>query len=466
MAVPAPGERRGSPAPFRAGALIVLFAVLGGRSRLLAQDDYYPTKQPTFRIPFQIDPGDRRVVQVILHVSEDLGKTYQQVTTASPGDKGFTFTARHDGWYYFTVQTMDNERRLHPANLDGAQPGLRVLVKTVPPSIKLRPLNNLARGQVGVEWDIRDEALEVNSLRLEYRTAGQLWQDRPIQKVAFGQDKWEPNITGAVEVRMQVRDRAGNLGEATERLTVGGGMQMDHADDPPGGGGNRQQNPDPTAIRKINSTRISLNFKVEDVGPSDVSAIEVWKTKDGRTWQKLPKDADRKPPIVFEVEGEGRYGITLIAKSGVGLGEPPPRPGDTPQIWLEVDLTKPEVSITDVVVGRGPDSGSMTITWTARDANLARQPITLLYATKSEGPWLPIVKNIENTGRYVWRMQTDVPFEFFVRVEAVDEAGNVGQADTRTSVKVDLALPKARVIGIDGIKAEPAPGGYTAPPHP
>src|SRR5256885_106352 len=87
-----------------------------------------------------------------------------------------------------------------------------------------------------------------------------------------------------------------------------------------------------------------------------------------------------------------------------------------------------------------------TTSWKASDKTLSRQPISILYATKLEGPWIavPGATRIENTGRFVWKMQADVPFEFFVRVEASDEASNVGQAETAHSVKVDLSTPRAR----------------------
>src|SRR5207302_9366712 len=113
----------------------------------------------------------------------------------------------------------------------------------------------------------------------------------------------------------------------------------------------------------------------------------------------------------------------------VGVGENTPRPGDLPQIWVEVDLTKPEVRIADVVVGRGPDTGNLAVTWTATDKNLARQPISISYATKLEGPWSPVpgATHIENTGQCVWKMQADVPSEVFVRIAASDVAGNGGQ---------------------------------------
>jgi hypothetical protein len=41
-----------------------------------------------------------------------------------------------------------------------------------------------------------------------------------------------------------------------------------------------------------------------------------------------------------------------------------------------------------------------------------------------------------------------VPYQFYVRVEAVDRAGNVGGDETRKPVIVDLSQPKVQVIGV------------------
>src|SRR5262249_5525290 len=72
---------------------------------------------------------------------------------------------------------------------------------------------------------------------------------------------------------------------------------------------------------------------------------------------------------------------------------------------------------------------------------------------------------------YVWHMGEGVPYQFYVRVEAADQAGNVGHDDTRQAVKVDLALPKARVITVEpapvkALDASPAAGSPDTPPAP
>ncbi len=176
-----------------------------------------------------------------------------------------------------------------------------------------------------------------------------------------------------------------------------------------------------------------------------------WNSK---TWNKLNeydlRNADPQQPkkLTFTVD-EGVYGITLVAKSGVGLGAKPPQLGDRPQAWIEVDMTKPMVQLQNVIVGQGADKGKLTITWSARDKNLKPQPITLSHGETLAGPWTPMAQNLANSGQHVWTMPERVPYQFHVRVEAVDEAGNSGYALTSQLIKVDLSQPKVQILQVE-----------------
>ena len=159
-------------------------------------------------------------------------------------------------------------------------------------------------------------------------------------------------------------------------------------------------------------------------------------------------DANQSKKLNFEVNDEGVYGITLVAKSGVGLGERVPQPGDRPQFWIEVDLTRPLVQIQEIQVGTGIDKGKLTINWSARDKNLGSNPIRLSYAEQPAGPWSPIADKISNSGRHTCGMPDQLPYQFYVKVEATDLAGNVGEAVTLERVKVDSPMPKATIIHV------------------
>lgn len=202
-------------------------------------------------------------------------------------------------------------------------------------------------------------------------------------------------------------------------------------------------------VKLVNATRFDIQYAADDVGKSGLGAVKLWYTLDGRAWHCYGEDEDKKSPFTVEVAGEGTYGFTLVAQSGAGMGDDPPRDGQPPQMWIEVDMTPPAAQVEPPAVGQGPQAGVVTITWTAQDPNLAPKGIKLLFSDQADGPWTTIADKLENTGKYQWKTPSDVPFRFFVRVEARDRAGNVGRADTLRPVFVDLAKPKLKIIGVE-----------------
>jgi hypothetical protein len=408
------------------------------------------TKHTVFSIPFTTDAAGR-LKQIQLYVSRDKGVTWNQVEVISPERQSFKFTAPSDGLYWFAVRTLDLENRFYPTTMDGAHPGLIVFVDTQPPAIRLHGLPS-RDGDVGVEWEVRDENLQPGSIRLEYLLPGGVsWLPLAGNLPASGQRFWSPGTNGTVEVRLHAEDRAGNA--VDEKTTVNPG---------PFTGRNPLPAPDPGAaripegkIRLVNSKRIALNYKIDDKGPSGISAVELWYTQDpqARTWQKYREEDGKtaQPPFVVEVNDEGLYGFTLVVRSGAGLGDRPPQVGDKPQVWVEVDLTKPVVRIENIDVGRGSEAGLLKISWRATDKNLGPTAITLSYAEQAGGSWKPIETNLANTGRYVWKMPPEVPYQFLIRVEAVDRAGNVGGDETPRPVNVDLKQPRGVILEVEPV---------------
>jgi hypothetical protein len=410
------------------------------------------TREAVFRIPFQTDtPG--RLKQVQLYISTDRGQTWRQEAAVLPTERFFDFRAPQDGLYWFSVRTVDLEGRTYPPSMEGARAGLQVVVDTQPPTVRLRALPP-RDGEVGAEWEVRDDNLFPGSLRLEYRHGGGAWVPLASDLVAAGQRWWRPDTNGALEVRLSAEDRAGNRGEDKLTLTPGDASGARPAESPgtPGAAGRSAA----SGVRMVNSKRVALNYEIRDKGPSGVSSVELWFTRDpgGRKWERYSeekcKEEDGKVlPYVVDVHDEGLYGFTLVVKSGVGLGDRPPQVGDQPQVWVEVDLTKPVVRLTSVDVGRGSDTGRLTIRWVARDKNLGPQPIILSYAEQAGGTWKPIAANVDNSGSYVWQMPKDVPYQFLVRVEAADRAGNVGADESPKPVIVDLFHPKGVITAVE-----------------
>ena len=220
---------------------------------------------------------------------------------------------------------------------------------------------------------------------------------------------------------------------------------------PPSGSSNPQFPPGQRP-RMVNSRTFEMDYEIDSVGPSGVAKVELWGTRDGgRTWSSYGTDPDNRSPIRVNVEGEGLYGFRIVVQSGSGLGGLPPRSGDSPELWVAVDLTKPTVRLIDANPGSGPQGGEVLIRWEASDAALANRPITLQFSEKPGGPWSIIAAGLENTGQYAWRPDARVPDSVYLRVEARDEAGNIGAFEATAPVPLERLRPEGKIRGVRSI---------------
>jgi hypothetical protein len=432
-------------------ALLSLTLGLLWAASATATDVFY-LKATTFTVPFKFTGNQQQQIdRVILWVSDNYGKNYRAVAQAAPATGSFQFQAPQQGWYWFTVQAEYKDGRKVPQDASTVQPGLKIFVDTVPPVITLRQAAP-RDGTLAIEWDIRDEYPDLLTLRVDYRpTTGGNWVPLNVAQVPYGTHNWTPTVNAAqYDVRLVISDRAGNQADALIRVAPGFTAQQNPSNPPPVG-----SVPALPRSNMLNTRSIKLTYDVTDKGKSDVVMIEVYATQDTQTWKKVASEVPKSPPcITVNVDKEGRWGFKLIAQSGVGRSEPIPTAGQQPDLWVEIDETKPLVEVQSTDVSGDPKSPRMTIRWTAKDKHLADRPITISYAPGPDGQtWTQLATGLPNDGQYIWPIPTDVAFhQCFIKVEAVDLAGNVGSAQTPKAVIVDLSIPKARVIHF-----EPAP---------
>ncbi len=207
----------------------------------------------------------------------------------------------------------------------------------------------------------------------------------------------------------------------------------------------------------VGGPRFRLKYDIQDAGPDGKPAlVELWVTRNGgRNWSRLGGDEDRVSPFdVYLPDGEGTIGLTLVAQSSMGLGDLPPAPGDRPDIWVEIDSTPPRVFLYPPQIGRDQHAGKIAIAWRAEDPHLGAKAVSLFWRPDRPGdPWVPIAdaQGREGIGQFVWAVPPNFPPRFHVRVEAVDEAGNKGFAETPEGapVIVDRSRPRGKIIGLD-----------------
>jgi hypothetical protein len=201
----------------------------------------------------------------------------------------------------------------------------------------------------------------------------------------------------------------------------------------------------------INTARASLDYRIDQVGPSGVGKVEVWITSDqGASWKRHCEDANRRSPAVFDLPGDGLYGVRVIVTNGNGFGGRPPVPGEQPQMWIEVDTVAPTVLLKETEPST--NGGSIDLRWTANDKNLGSEPINLYFATRREGPWQPVARGLKNDGMYRWTFPRDMGPQFFVRLEAMDMAGNVARCESPNAIVLDMTEPRASVLSVTGLQ--------------
>jgi hypothetical protein len=175
-----------------------------------AQEPLY-TSNPRFRIPFQFDSQEMARIgarEVQLHVSTDRGGSWRLAESVSPADQKFAFAAVTNGEYWFSVRTIDAQRRPHPAG--DLQPGLIVVVDDIPPVLTLSGYES-APGQVELSWQATDDYVDASSLRLERLDAATgAWQPINLTPAAEGVTRFADASGGEILIRGSVSDLAGN----------------------------------------------------------------------------------------------------------------------------------------------------------------------------------------------------------------------------------------------------------------
>ena len=209
-----------------------------------------------------------------------------------------------------------------------------------------------------------------------------------------------------------------------------------------------------SVIRHSDSNRFSLDFEIEAIGGRGVEAIELYGTTDGGiTWNRWGTDPDKASPFDIETNGEGIFGFQIVVVAANGLTSPRPLSGDAPDIVVVVDQTEPEVSITGARYGEADRAGSLVIAYRCQDQYLMSRPITLSFSDTPEGPWTTIAAGLRNLGDYVWPADPQLPRQIYLRIDATDQAGNVGSYVLDQPVDTRGLAPRARIRAFRSISS-------------
>jgi hypothetical protein len=202
------------------------------------------------------------------------------------------------------------------------------------------------------------------------------------------------------------------------------------------------------AVRVLNGKHLRLGYEVKQTEAGMPIPVEMWYTRDSKTWHRDEGPPQVRSPYVMDLPEEGVYGLTLVPCRAGTKDPQPPQPGDAPQFWVAVDCTRPNVSLMSATVDSAKNS--VCVRWSAQDEHFGMRPITLSWSEQATGPWAPLAANLANTGTYTGALPAHVSGKLYVRVEAADQAGNIGEAHSMTPVSLETsACPRVVILGVD-----------------
>ncbi len=201
-----------------------------------------------------------------------------------------------------------------------------------------------------------------------------------------------------------------------------------------------------------NSKAFSLDYDLEAHPAIGIQSIELWGTTDGgKTWDLWGSDPDRASPMDISVEDEGRFGFRIAIVSAVDN----PRTG-------RLRATPPICgfrSIRPCLWPRSPRLNTARVEklvrlfWTIRPRTnswrSARSHSAFGHAKRTLGH---DGNGIANSGRYVWSVEPNLPKKVYIRMEVMDQAGNVSVHVPSAPIDIQGLTPRGRNQGIRPIR--------------
>lgn len=116
-----------------------------------------------------------------------------------------------------------------------------------------------------------------------------------------------------------------------------------------------------------------------------------------------------------------------------------------------VDSTSPVLTLNNLNGGELLKGGStVSVTWTATDANFGANPIKLDYTINNGSSWTSIATSQANSGTYSWVLPSIENSNVKVRITATDSAGNVATATSTSPFTIDSTTPNLTLTSLSG----------------
>jgi hypothetical protein len=183
-----------------------------------------------------------------------------------------------------------------------------------------------------------------------------------------------------------------------------------------------------------------LDLDVTDTGPAGLTAARLWVSQDdGVSWTEGPAIEAPFKSVAWKAPADGKFRLYVIATDGAGnvSAAAQGKVGDQ----LTVDTGAPTVLLSAAIgisdsTAAGPQSrrdfkpgDRVQVVFTAKDANLVQNSVSVLWQTDASKPWVELGKDLPVDQAFRFQIPADAPETKAARIKvtAADAAGNDGE---------------------------------------
>lgn len=300
-----------------------------------------------------------------------------------------------------------------------------------------------------VTWKAEDPYLKNAPIALKWSLDGTAFTTVAEGLANNGSFDWTVprDMTTSGVLRLEVADKAGNVGFAESAQVLVDSIRP------------RGRVTGPAITAKAD---VALDLDVSDTGPAGLTGARLWVSQDdGVSWTEGPAiDAPFKS-VAWKAPADGRYRLYVVATDGALNVTPAPK--DKAGDVITVDATSPTVLLASAIgisesTVAGPairrdfkPGDRVQVVFTAKDANLVPNSVSVLWQADPAKPWSELGKNLPADQAFRFQIPVDAPATKTARVKvtAADAAGNVGEVIAAETFTIQTSAGEEVIEGLN-----------------
>lgn len=363
-------------------------------------------------------------------------------SSTAPAANDINWQSCSAGNYNFNVATGDGAKTIYAFLKDAADhvssPGsVTMTLDQTSPSVNLTgapTLNQRVRGgsTSTLTWTASDTHLATTPIIIQISSnGGTSWTDSVTSLTNSGTHSWTvPNFTGSTfKVRIKAMDLAGNAGTSSGSPTFAIDSTAPNVSLTSLTGGQ--------LLRGGSTVAITWTATDDQLATNPISID--YSSNSGTTWTSVASGLANTGTYnwtVPSVDGSN-FRIRVTALDDVGMTGSAQSSSS-----FTIDSTLPLVTLLSLNGGQTiPGNQNHVISWTASDARLVTNPITLEYSANSGTSWTTIASGLSNSGSYTWNVAVADGAQYRIRVKAIDQVGNEANSVSSSDFNVSSAAP-------------------------